>query len=702
MTTIDRRTLLQAAASFSVLGTAPAMLAQLATQSVLPTPTSAQIHTVLLVTKCHLDVGFTMTQQRVLQRYFDVYFPQAIERAAAQRAGGSEHYTWTTGSWLLYEYLEQAGAAQRKAAEQAIAARDLAWHALPFNWQTEMIDRSMIDGAMAFSRILDERFSVTTTGAKMTDVPGHSRGLVAPLAQAGVRLLDIGVNAASTPPDVPDIFLWREPGGQSVAVIYHRHDYGSVLEIPGTGVAVDVEVRNDNSGPHTADEISAMYIRLRTLYPHAAVRAATFNDVAAVVDTVRLTLPVVTSEIGDTWIYGCASDPSKVAEYRCTARLRQQWIAKGRFVTGDSTDRNLLRRCLLAAEHTWGTDTKTYLDDSHYRPTDLATVLDQPGYTVMRTSWQEKRQNTLDAISHLPDGLKLQAQAAMRATKASIPETQGMHAHDPAQPLETANFTLRLDPATGAIIGLRNKRTGVEWASDSNPLALFTYQTLSPEQYAAYLKHYLVTETDWGPKDFGKPGMERFTPLARDWHPRIERCSVLTDEKGTRAILELAIVDADAERGGNVAWPARLYLELALPVDAPRLDLRLTSLGKISNRLPEAMWLSFAPRAVTPDSWEMDKVDQPVRADDVVRNGGRAMHAVSGAVRCTQPSGRVFQVHTLDAPVIAFGERSPLNFSPEQPHLSRGMHVCLYNNGWGTNYLQWNSGNWLYRFSLSA
>ena len=141
----------------------------------------------------------------------------------------------------------------------------------------------------------------------MTDVPGHTRGLVAPLSQAGVRLLDIGVNAASTPPDVPDLFLWQEPGGASVAVMYHRHDYGSLLEIPGTGVAVDVEVRNDNSGPHTPAEIAGMYARLRQLYPAAAIRAGTLNEVAAVVDTVRQDLPVVTAEIGDTWIYGCAS-----------------------------------------------------------------------------------------------------------------------------------------------------------------------------------------------------------------------------------------------------------------------------------------------------------------------------------------------------------------------------------------------------------
>ena len=73
-------------------------------------------------------------------------------------------------------------------------------------------------------------------------------------------------------------------------------------------------------------------------------------------------LPVVTEEIGDTWIYGCASDPLKVARYREITRLRDAWIAKGALQVGDATDLQLLRHVLLAAEHTWGTDTKTWLD----------------------------------------------------------------------------------------------------------------------------------------------------------------------------------------------------------------------------------------------------------------------------------------------------------------------------------------------------
>lgn len=109
-----------------------------------------EVKRVLVVFKCHLDVGFTQTQAQVMRKYFDIYYPAAIRRAAELRAQGSDRYIWTTGSWLMYEYLEQADATQRKAMEKAIATGDVTWHALPFSWQTEMLDRSMIAGGLGF------------------------------------------------------------------------------------------------------------------------------------------------------------------------------------------------------------------------------------------------------------------------------------------------------------------------------------------------------------------------------------------------------------------------------------------------------------------------------------------------------------------------------------------------------------------------
>jgi len=105
-------------------------------------PSDPAVERVMVMFKCHFDAGFVDTQAAVVHQYFAHYFPRAIEVARAQNADGKRRYVWTTGSWLLYEYLEQASPANRKVMEQAIARGDIAWHALPFTWQTEMMSQS--------------------------------------------------------------------------------------------------------------------------------------------------------------------------------------------------------------------------------------------------------------------------------------------------------------------------------------------------------------------------------------------------------------------------------------------------------------------------------------------------------------------------------------------------------------------------------
>ena len=61
-----------------------------------------------------------------------------------RQSGGEERYVWTVAAWLLYEYLEQASTEQRRRMEKAIADGDFAWHAMPFTWNSEMLDRSLI------------------------------------------------------------------------------------------------------------------------------------------------------------------------------------------------------------------------------------------------------------------------------------------------------------------------------------------------------------------------------------------------------------------------------------------------------------------------------------------------------------------------------------------------------------------------------
>jgi Domain of unknown function (DUF5054) len=664
-----------------------------------PASPDPSVTRVLVMFKCHFDAGFIDTQTRVVHRYFNQFYPQAIRVAEQMRRNGSDRYVWTTGSWLLYEYLEQASPADRRTMEQAIARGDIAWHAIPFNWQTEMMDRSLISGSLALSRSLDSRFGRTTTGAKMTDVPGHTRGLIAPLAEHGVNFLDIGVNGGSTPAELPPLFVWQDPSGASMVVMYH-HEYGSIARVPGSQLALAIVVRGDNSGPHTPQEITEIYADLHRRFPSAQIVATDLSAIGNAVQPFRSHLPVITQEIGDTWIYGVASDPLKVARYRELCRLRLSWIAQQRFQSGDATDVALLRHLLLEPEHTWGTDTKTWLDFNHYTPSALDPMLDTKNYKVVEFSWQEKRQDLFDGINALPTPLRTQAQSAINALAPTPPSITGTP-HPPAAEIETTHYTLRFDPATGAIHQLRSKHSNREWASPAHPLALFSYQTLSAQDYDRFIADYIITKADWAHKDFGKPNIARYGARHQNWTPVLTGLWVERTASADRILGRLRIRDQRALASGRAAFPRSMFIELVLPHAEPVIELNFSCFRKAATRMPEALWLTFNPVVGDPQGWSMDKSGQQVSPFDVIAAGGRHLHAVDTGFRYSDDRG-AFQVETLDAPLIALGEKSPLNFSRSQPDLATGVHCGLFNNAWGTNYIMWYGENMRFRFRLRA
>jgi len=661
----------------------------------------AAVKRVLVMFKCHFDAGFVDTQTAVVHKYFNEYFPRAIEITRAANAGGKRRYVWTTGSWLLYEYMDQAGPAERKAMEEAIGRGDIAWHALPFTWWSEMLNRSLIEGGIGISEALDRRYGKVTTGAKMTDVPGHTRGLVTPLAKHGVKFLDVGLNPVPAFPAVPQLFLWKDASGAGVPVAYHR-DYGGSVRVPGSDLVVASCVRTDNSGPHSAEEIAKVHAEYAARFPNAEIVACNLSDIAAAIEPYREKLPVVTQEIGDTWIYGPPGDPLKLARYREVARLRDVWLKKGEFKLGDETDLKLLRHMLLDAEHTGGADTKVWLDYDHYKPDDLKKMLDVKGYKVVAFSWEEKRKDLLDGVATLPVKLRAEAEAAIKNLRAYEPGLSEKPSGLPGgKTIETTHYLLAIDTKTGALVRLRNKATGREWASPTNPIGLFTYQTLSQDDYKHYIEAYSQCHEEWVAHDFGKPNIEKFGAVSRDWHPDSAAVHLEETDAAHRIVVRLRMGDEESFRSGIASFPRVVFYELRLPKAEAAIHLYVSCFEKPATRLPEAMWLTFNPIAEDPKGWTLDKTDEAVSPLDVVENGNRHLHGLWKGFEYNAGGDR-FAVETLDAPVVALDVRSPLVFSNEQPDLSKGVHSNLYNNAWGCNFISWYSEDMSFRYVVRA
>ena len=75
------------------------------------------------------------------------------------------------------------------------------------------------------------------------------------------------------------------------------------------------------------------------------------------------------------------------------------------------------------------------------------------------------------------------------------------------------------------------------------------------------------------------------------------------------------------------------------------------------------------------------------------------MHGIDQYLDIQTKQGKI-RIYSLDAPLVSIGERNLLNSSTLQPDINQGIHFCLFNNVWGTNFTQWFEGSLNYRFKI--
>jgi hypothetical protein len=647
--------------------------------------------TIHLVFKTHLDIGFTDYAANVVRKYRTQFIPQAIALAAQTRETGA-HFRWTVGAWLIYNYLEQASSAERLRMEQAIAAGDIVWHALPFTTHTELMDESLFRYGLSYSRRLDARFGRKTIAGKMTDVPGHTRAMVPLLHEAGVRLLHLGVNPVSAVPDVPPVFLWRDLDSKTEVCVIYDPTYGGVTRVGGLSDVLAVILTGDNEGPPSVDEVQRQYVELREQNPGAQVIASTMDAFAAPLWEARASLPIVTSEIGDTWIHGAGTDPAKVARYRALSRLRRHWLTRDLSATERKAVDAFADCLILVPEHTWGMDEKTHLPDhSRYTRADLAELRAEPRTQAFERSWAEQREYLTAAVAALDDETGLEDEAHEDLNDAAPLGRIRGRKEDLVNALLLKNLTntILIDSTNGAVIGWTGA-DGTAVADPAHPLATLSYTVYGREDYERYWSQY-IRHGDrpdyqwWAREDNMKIGM----PIERTqtWTPR---GAGLYRYKPNEGVVRLEFPD-DARSFGA---PESVQVQYVLAED--KIDIRLTWHAKPANRIAEAFWLSFNPIVADPSAWRFEKMGRWIDPQDVVSRGARSLHAVDQRVIC----GDEFELKTLDAPLVAPGKPSLLDFHNQLPDMRGGVHVCLYNNIWGTNFPMWYEDDAKFRFSL--
>jgi len=275
------------------------------------------LENVIIVYKTHFDIGYSSTVHDVVHEYRTEMADRVLEAIEKNgRQPKEKQFVWTLSGWPMKQILWPGQTPERREKiEQAIRSGNLAVHAYPFTTHTETAEIEDLVRGLNISSTLARRYDrPLSVSAKMSDVPGQSWILPTLFAHAGIKFYHMGGPLVNITLGLPPMFWWEGPDGSRLLTLYNN-GYGSG-DLPPDGWPhknwVSIRMTGDNQGPPEPETVS----RDLAFYARLGVRAkvGTMDDFAdAILGEDLSPLPVVRSDIGDTWIQGPMSLPASPA-----------------------------------------------------------------------------------------------------------------------------------------------------------------------------------------------------------------------------------------------------------------------------------------------------------------------------------------------------------------------------------------------------
>ena len=259
--------------------------------------------------------------------------------------------------------------------------------------------------------------------------------------------------------------------------------------VPGLEHALVYNFAGDNGGPQTVKAYGSLWAALQKEFPNAEIVASTFDSYTDVLQTTRATLPKLSKEIGDTWVYGVPSDPQKQARVRVINRAFSAAIGKlggAKNLHTDKVLQNATRFALKLGEHTDGRDVKSNLVDNYsWKKADFDRAKavgskNHSQYAILEESWWEQRQwgvtIAIDTLANANHPLAAVLKAAVADLQPKVPSRSASEGFKPAKPGQTfkcGGVSIGFDE-TGAISHLVGS-DGHVWADATHTLAQLKY-----------------------------------------------------------------------------------------------------------------------------------------------------------------------------------------------------------------------------------
>lgn len=672
---------------------------------------------VIVVSKTHLDLGFTDFASVIKKKYIENYIPQAVELAEKLNKNGEKKFIWTTGSWILKEALMRGGSAQREKLKKAIKEGNIVPHAMPFTTHTELLDSDTLDYGLSIVEDIDKIRGRKTTAAKMTDVPGHTKALVPLLAKHGIKLLHIGVNGASALCKVPPCFLWK--CGEYEVVVIYSGDYGGAFESDLVEEVLYFDHTLDNRGTPSPSKIIKKLKKIESEFPGYTAEAGTLDEFADIIWEKRSELPVVTSELGDTWIHGAASDPFKSAALRELMALKRKWLKSGEMKRNSAEYTGFTDNLLCIAEHTCGMDMKTYLGDyENYLKKDFEKAREKgtskihhlfrdypqnmiitlgriygcnqkASYAAIEKSWAEQREYIRNAVCCLNASKKVQAQEALAKLIPQKPY-EFSERYDISKPITAGKWRLKI----GASGSVEELTCGDNTVIRQNDFCAAEYIGFNNDDYNFWLSHYsrdLDKNAHWAVSDFGRPLLKYVDGRYPSGRFPYKLSGAFTC--GENAV---AVNLKCAEQACEYLGAPRL-IQIIYRLEEDGLNIELSWFGKDANRLTEAVYFHLFPAF---GEFEIRKIGEWIDPYDIVENGGKNIHAVQYSRLETENGSFIFT--NRHSPLLSPGKGKILHYDNKVENIEQnGITYILQDNVWGTNFPLWYEDNARFDFTIT-
>ena len=671
---------------------------------------------VFVVSKTHLDLGFTDYAENIRQKYLTSFIPDAISLAEKVNTSDKKYFVWTTGSWLLKEMLKNADTAQKEKLVNAIKNGNIAPHAMPFTTHSELLDYDTFDCGLSIVDELDKIRGRKTIAAKMTDVPGHTKGIVKLLANHGIKLLHIGVNGVSAVPEVPESFLWKD--GESEVVVIYSGDYGGAFKCGIMEEILYFDHTLDNHGAPSPQKVLDKFDKIQSQFPDYEITAGTMDDFAEIIWQYKDKLPVFEGEIGDTWIHGAASDPYKSASLRELMHLKREWLSEGSMQKGSREYNEFSDALLCIAEHTCGMDTKTYFADyeSYLKPDfqkarkrdkiiikhpfrdypyNILNIINKirfkSSYSIIEKSWAEQRSYIEKAVNALSDAHKEQAKSAL---KRLISEnlTDASQYQPYCKALKFSDFEFELNEF-GGIGAFAYKGNDI---IKKNNDALIEYRVYTSRDYDFWFKNYARNfdkNAVWGYPDFGRPLLKCVDGKYPEGSFYYKKDSAYVNQEDTciKVFVNLKCNNEVCEKAG-----APKNVQIVYTLNSSGLKFDVLWCGKDANRLTEAIFLHLYPNTA---DFKLVKVGSLIDYNSTVSMGGRNLHAVE---KCVMKNDfGTFDFINRHSPLISVGRGKILEYDNKIESIEKdGVSYVLYDNVWGTNFPLWYEDNARFEFDI--